>query len=159
MCEKTENPIDHTVWSQAAVETAMLAAKIPVLTIRKVMVGLNALGNSVCMLGFGAVRTPIQGAAAFTAAEVFTATAAAGYNPNYREVGGDDTAVVAALVNTLANVTGMTVPILGVYLRRISGGSWMPLFVAATVVNLLSAGMFTLSASDKPARETLTKRD
>ena len=46
----------------------------------------------------------------------------------------------------------------GVYLRRISGGSWMPLFVAATVVNLLAAGFFTVTASDKAARETLKKR-
>ena len=99
--------------SQAAVETAMLAAKIPVLTIRKLMVALNAAGNSVCLLGFGAATTPLQGAVAFAAAEVFSGTAASGYNPNYREVGGDDTAVVAALGNTLANVTGMTVPILG----------------------------------------------
>ena len=137
----------------------MLAIKMPVLTIRKVMVALNAVGNSACMLGFGAARTPLQGGVAFTSAEVFSATAASGYNPNYREVGGDDTAVVAALGNTLANVTGMTVPILGVYLRRISGGSWMPLFVAATIVNLLSAGFFTLSASDKPARDVLTKRN
>ena len=30
-----------------------------------------------------------------------------------REVGGDDTAVVAALGNTLANVAGMIVPLLG----------------------------------------------
>lgn len=137
----------------------MLAAKMPVLTIRKIMVALNAVGNSACMLGFGAARTSLQGAVAFTSAEVFTATAAAGYNPNYREVGGNDTAVVAALGNTLANVTGMTVPILGVYLRRVGGGSWMPLFVAAAAVNLLSAGFFTYSASDMPARDTLTKRD
>ena len=82
-----------------------------------------------------------------------------GYNPNYREVGGEDTAVVAAVGNTAANVTGMLVPFLGVALRKMSGGSWLPLFGYAALLNLATAAFFATSASVTPARTLLRKKD
>ena len=60
--------------------------------------------------------------------------------------------------NTAANVTGMLVPFLGVALRRMFGGRWMPLFVYASAVNLAAAVFFTLGASVTPARERLVRR-
>ena len=54
----------------AAVESAMVLKKIPTLTIRKLMVVLNALGNSASLMWFGYAKTPQGAAMAFTAAEL-----------------------------------------------------------------------------------------
>ena len=143
----------------AAVESAMVLKKIPTLTIRKLMVVLNALGNSTSLMWFGYAKTPQGAALAFTVAELFGCLQTSGYNPNYREVGGEDTAVVAAVGNTAANVTGMLVPFLGVALRKMSGGSWLPLFGYAALLNLATAAFFATSASVTPARTLLLKGD
>jgi len=45
---------------------------------------------------------------------------------NFYEVGGQDAATLCSVANTLANVTGLIVPFLGVALRQRFNGSWMP---------------------------------
>lgn len=69
-------------------------------------------------------------------------------------------AVVAAVGNTLANVTGMLVPFLGVQLRRFSpsGNSWMPFFMYSVALNVLTSCFFSLFASTTPARELLAAK-
>ena len=53
----------------------------------------------------------------------------------------------------------MLVPFLGVALRKMSGGSWLPLFGYATLLNLATAAFFAASASVAPARTLLRKED
>ena len=69
--------------------------------------------------------------------------------------------MVAAVGNTLANVTGMLVPLLGVHLRKLSpsGTSWMPFFLYSVALNVLTSGFFGMFASTTPARKLLEARD
>ena len=53
----------------------------------------------------------------------------------------------------------MLVPFLGVALRKMSGGSWLPLFGYAALLNLATAAFFAASASVTPARTLLRKKD
>ena len=69
------------------------------------------------------------------------------------EVAGADTATLNALGNTGAQVCGLVVPILGVWLRQ-RFGSFMPLFVIASAGNMIGAVLFGLYARvDCPADE------
>jgi hypothetical protein len=60
---------------------------VPTLAIRKIMVVVNAVGNSLSLIGFALARTPQTAAMAFTVAELFACLQGSGYGPNYREVG------------------------------------------------------------------------
>lgn len=76
----------------AAIESAMVKMQLADLVIRKVMVFVYALGNSASLLWFGLAATPTAGAMAYISAELFSTFQGSGYGPNYREVGGEDTA-------------------------------------------------------------------
>ena len=56
-------------------------------------------------------------------------------------MGGEDTALINAVSNTLTNLPGFVVPLLGVALRRLSG-SLLPLFVCASAFQLATGGAF-----------------
>ena len=57
------------------------------------------------------------------------------------EVAGADTAMVNAVGNTMANAWGLLVPIVAVYSKR-RWGTYLPLFIQATVLNGIGAALF-----------------
>ena len=69
----------------------------------------------------------------------------AGFAPNMIEVGGASTATLNAVGNTLANLWGLLVPILGVQLRA-RFNSFMPLFLQAICFNIIGAALFARHA-------------
>ena len=69
-----------------------------------------------------------------------------GFSSNLLEVGGEDTALINAVSNTLTNLPGFVVPLLGVALRRLSG-SLLPLFVCASAFLLATGGAFVSTGS------------
>jgi hypothetical protein len=66
------------------------------------------------------------------------------------EVGGQDTAVLSAVGNTAANLTGLTVPTIGAYFKS-STGSYNGLFLM-TASNSLAAMLAFLQWGGKPPR-------
>ena len=48
----------------------MVVKKVPTLAIRKIMVVVNAVGNSAALIWFGAAKTPQTAAIAFTTGSI-----------------------------------------------------------------------------------------
>jgi hypothetical protein len=80
-----------------------------------------------------------------------------GFGQSYREVGGPDSGTLAALCNTLANLSGWLLPLVGYWLRRRTG-SWRASFLWPVVVQLAGGLMWWSEASVTPARETFLAR-
>ena len=76
------------------------------------------------------------------------------HSPNYMEVGGPDTAVLSAVGNTAANLTGLTVPTIGAYFKS-STGSYTGLFLMTAANNLVAMLAFLRWGGSRPAREVL----
>lgn len=69
----------------------------------------------------------------------------AGFSPNMIEVGGAQTATLNGVGNTLANVWGLLVPIMGAMSKSIFG-SYTPLFVQCVGFNVIGAVLFARNA-------------
>jgi hypothetical protein len=95
------------------------------------------------LLIFGLVRTPRAAALAINMEALGQCLHHSGYSANMIEVAGADTATLNALGNTGAQVCGLMVPIMGVWLRA-RFGSFMPLFMVASAGNLIGAVLFAL---------------
>lgn len=137
----------------AGVEGALLKRSVPLLTIRKGAQALCASWRAAALLAFGMVRSPRAAAIAINIEALGQCLHHSGYSANMIEVAGADTATLNALGNTGAQVCGLVVPILGVWLRQ-RFGSFMPLFVIASAGNMIGAVLFGLYARvDCPADE------
>ncbi len=67
--------------------------------------------------------------------------------------------VLQAVSNTLTNLPGFLVPLIGVLVRRLFGGSLFPLFAFGAAFQLATGLAFAAFASVRPARELLAERD
>jgi glutaredoxin len=147
-----------------AVEAAMVAKGVPLLTIRKLATAVASVLQSSFAILFGMTRSPVMAAIYYNLVVGVYGIHHAGFSSNLIEVGGEDTAIMNAIANNLANVPGFLSPIVGAWLRArptVGGGpgSLMPLFVFSALFQLCAGLSFGMFASIVPAREILAARD
>ena len=71
------------------------------------------------------------------------------------EVGGPDAAILSSTGNCAANGAGVWTPPLSVFLRHISGGSWLPHVVFAGAFKLLAGLYYAGTVKLTPARDAV----
>ena len=120
---------------------AGLTARVPVL--------------QAVMLLFGLARGPALASLAMCLVRSGDCLHNSGYNVNYLEVGGKDTAALSAVGNCLASAPGFIIPPLSLAMRRICGGSWLGVFIVTVVLQVVSAAAYMKFASLVPARDAL----
>jgi sugar phosphate permease len=125
----------------ACTESALLKKGVAQINIRKRAQMLAAIGQSAFMVAFAFCRSAPLAALCINADTVFASAVQAGFNPNMIEIGGDDTATLNAVGNTLGTSWGLLVPILAAYCKR-SFGSYAPVFIQAAVFHLLGSLLF-----------------
>lgn len=77
-----------------------------------------------------------------------------GCNASYLEIGDKDSAMLAAVGNTLATVPQSVAPQLKLWIVHVTG-SWVPLFGLAAVLQLAAGLMYGRHATLVPARDEL----
>ena len=103
------------------------------------MVSAQSLGTACALCWFGAARTPLGAACGLMLKEASSLCYGTGVAVNYLEVGGQNTALLKAVGNTLANVPGWLIPLAGVWLRRLTpSGSWLPLFCGSAALHVVA---------------------
>lgn len=70
------------------------------------------------------------------------------------QVGGPDTAVIFSVANTVANMSGVVIPIVANVFRRRTG-SYAPLFAVCAAMEAAGGLLFCKLASVSPARDAL----
>lgn len=139
----------------AAVESAMLARSTSTLALRRAACVAASLTQALGMLMFGLARSPALASAAMCLVRSGDCLHNSGYNVNYLEVGGKDTAVLSAVGNCLASAPGFIIPPLSLAIRRMSGGGWLGVFVAPALLQVVCASLYVRFASLTPARDSL----
>jgi MFS family permease len=104
-----------------AVEQWMTSQGVALVTIRRLMSGGAALVCSASAVCYGLARTPLQGTLAYGAYTVGHLFHASGIFPYFIELGGPDTALLSSVCATLANIPGLIVPPLGLWLQARTG--------------------------------------
>lgn len=142
----------------ACTESALLKKGVSQINIRKQAQMLAAIGQSAFMVAFAFCKSAPLAALCINAETVFSTAVKAGFDPNMIEIGGDDTATLNAVGNTLGTSWGLLVPILAAYCKS-SFGSYAPVFIQAAVFHLLGSLLFfkcarlTSRAEEQAAQE------
>lgn len=139
----------------ASMESLLLARGTSILGLRRAACVAASLTQSLGMLLFGLARSPVLASLAMCLVRSGDCLHNSGYNVNYLEVGGKDTAVLSAVGNCLASAPGFIIPPLSLALRRIGGGSWLGVFIVPVVLQVVSATAYVKYASLVPARDAL----
>lgn len=151
-------------FSFGALEALMVQKGVPLLTIRKSATVLASTLQSAFAILFGLTKSPTMAAVYYNLVVAVYGIHHAGFSSNLIEVGGEDTAIMNAIANNLANVPGFLSPLIGAWLRSRptadgSPGSLMPLFLFSAIFQLMAGYSFGLFASIIPARDILAARD
>ena len=77
-----------------------------------------------------------------------------GCNASYLEIGDKDSAMLAAVGNTLATIPQSVAPQLKLWIVHVTG-SWVPLFGLAAALQLAAGLMYGRHATLRPARDDL----
>lgn len=139
----------------ASVESHLLARGTSILGLRRAACAAASLTQACGMLLFGLARGPALASLAMCLVRSGDCLHNSGYNVNYLEVGGKDTAALSAVGNCLASAPGFIIPPLSLALRRIGGGSWLGVFIVPVVLQVVSAAAYIQCASLVPARDAL----
>jgi ACS family sodium-dependent inorganic phosphate cotransporter len=134
-----------------------LLLKRQLMTIQGLRRCATAAGTALSALGlltFGLSRSPSLASLAYCVVALGQGLHHSGFIPNYLEIGGPDIGMVAGLGNTLANLPGVTSPLLAVAMLR-RWGSWLPFFVSAAVFEMLCGAWLACVCTTTPARELL----
>ena len=139
----------------ASVESLLLARGTSTLGLRRAACAAASLTQACGMLLFGLARGPALASLAMCLVRSGDCLHNSGYNVNYLEVGGKDTAALSAVGNCLASAPGFIIPPLSLAMRRICGGSWLGVFIVPVVLQVVSAAAYMKFASLVPARDAL----
>ena len=113
--------------------------------------------KSVALLCFAAAKTPLQATVFFTLNNLVSSVHLSGFVQNYLEVGGEDVAVLMSTGNTVANLTGILIPLVATMFRNRLGGGWvLPFFGAVAVFHMVCAGIFCKISKVDSARSLRT---
>ena len=135
------------------VETALIAAKVPTLTIRRNCSSLAWLLAAALEFAFMAARTPLQATACMALTGMANNLHSAGYHQALREGGGADSGTLAGLWNTLPHLFSIVVPTICLLVRKRFG--WRPLFWYGAGHQLLLLVLYRRVASVQTARQML----
>lgn len=80
-----------------------------------------------------------------------------GFYQNYHDVGGPDTAILFSVANTVANLSGVVIPVVANAFRKRSG-SYAPLFLLCAAMEAAGGVVFCRLSSTDVAREMLLTR-
>ena len=136
------------------VEQWMASRGMTLLRIRRLMSGSAALICSVSAIFYALATTPLQGTITFFSYTVGHCFHESGIFPFFLELGGPDAALLSSFCNSTANIPGVLVPVVVLFLRKLTG-SWLPHFAMAAGLQLISAAWWVRSSSVRPARELL----
>jgi sugar phosphate permease len=137
-----------------ALESALVSLDVPTLSIRRWSTGAGGLLCSLCGVLMVAARSPTRATWALLGYNAAHLLHEAGCFANFLELGGEDTALLNSVANSLANVMGILVPPLGLWVRARTG-SWLPHFALAGAVQSLTALLWIRYCSVTPARQLL----
>ena len=160
-----KTPLYTTVdFAGGAVESLLVAQGVPLVVIRRASTAIASILQSLCAILFGLTSSPGLAALYYNMVVGLYGIHHSGFSSNLIEVGGEDTAIMNAIANNLANIPGFLAPIAGAMLRARrtpdgKPGSLMPLFAFSAFFQLLGGLSFGLCASVRPAREILAERD
>jgi hypothetical protein len=135
-----------------------LRAGVPLLTVRKIAGLGGSVLHAIFLLAFGLVKTPRQSMLAYCGVTATQCVYGSGHIPNYMEVGGSDVGVMKAVGNTVANAPGVIIPMLGVWLRARSGGSFLPLLALVGGFQVFTGLVYAATASIESAATILQQR-
>lgn len=82
-----------------------------------------------------------------------------GLSLSVREMGREDAGIFGAITNSVSRADGFLTPILVTAIRGRAGGSWMPTFYWAALVQFMSLILYRRSVSIRSCRQLLAKRD
>lgn len=162
-------------------ESALVRRQVPTVTVRRWSSGLGALLCSTCTVLYALAQTPRQGFFAYLCYQISHLLHEAGQFPNMMEVqhdcmqafrasadssalnvfrfqvGGQDTAVLTSVSNSLAQIPAVVVPALGLWLRQRTG-SWVPQYVWVAAFQAMTGLLWLRYCSCTPARDQLEKQ-
>ena len=108
----------------SGVAESALISRFDTIQIRKGMTAFASLVMGLSAVLFGLANSAQQATAAFCLFVIGQQANNCGIIPNFWELGGQDAALLNSVCNSLASFQGVIVAPLGVFLRRMSGGSW-----------------------------------
>lgn len=144
--------------SAASVESLLIARGVSTLAIRKLATCWGSGISSVALLLFGRSRTPRAATLCYCVALAGNSLHSSGFSSNYLEVGGEDTALLNGVGNTIANLPSFVVPYLTLALRRRFDGSFMPICALGAALKIAAGLAFCCCASVEPAANRLAPR-
>ena len=118
---------------------------------------VRCAGEAGFALLYGFSKTPVM-ATWFYAGIILTSQCQRAWS-NFYEVGGKDVATLSSVSNTIANVANLATPYLGVTLRKLGNGSWVPLLMLAAVLKVVGGLWLAKEMSTVDGRKQLAARD
>ena len=127
------------------------------LRMRKAMNMTGSVLDAVFALGYGLSRNAASATLCYAGVMFSGQFHMSGAWPLFYEMGGRDVATLSSVANTLANVTGLVVPFIGVgLLQRFN--SWVPLLAIAAALKLVAGFWLSAAMSTQDGREQLRLR-
>ena len=103
--------------------------------------GLASALHAVCLVGFTLAPSPQAATALYCLMTATMSMVQSAFFGTYLDVGGKQVGLLMSIGNTVANVPGVLVPVVGAFVRQ-RFGSFTPLFVAVAAVHAASAVVF-----------------
>jgi hypothetical protein len=139
-------------------DSLLISAGVSTLTIRRWSTGGGGLLCAASAMLFATSTSPQQALRAQISYTCSHLLHECGQFPNFMELGGEDTALLASVANSLANIPAITVPATGLALQTLSNGSWLPQFALGAGLQSLTAVLWLRYCSVTPAQELLAKQ-
>eukprot|EP01048_Picozoa_sp_COSAG05_P005121 COSAG05_NODE_296_length_11959_cov_17.897639_8_plen_433_part_00 len=140
----------------AAMESLLLK-RMSKIAMSKTLTLAASIGEAGFALLYGFSTTPVM-ATWFYAGIILTSQCQRAWS-NFYEVGGKDVATLSSVANTIANVANLATPYLGVTLRKLGNGSWVPLLTLAAVLKVVGGLWLAKEMSTVDGRKQLAARD
>jgi hypothetical protein len=137
-----------------ALESFLLKWGVPLLTVRKRFSLIATTGSSIAAIFYGMAQTPLQACLGYSLYTVSVQGMASSMFPNFMELGGQDTAILNSVANSLANIPGFLVAPVGLLLRQWTG-SWATQYIIAAMLHILTGFWYAGTMSLTPARNML----
>jgi hypothetical protein len=140
-------------------ESLLINMGFTTLTIRRWSTGVGGLLCSAFALLYASADTPRQAVRALIGYSCSHLLHESGQFANFMELGGEDTALLTSVANSLANIPAIAVPPIGLALQSYFQGSWLPQFALGAALQSATALLWLRYCSVTPARKLLAVQD
>ena len=144
------------IW--ATVESLLIRKDVATLTIRRAFEACSSAVEATLFVCYAFAPNPLLATLAYGGITGFDAMHTSGGWANYLEVGGEDTAMLNSVWNTIASSTAIGIPYLGFWLERVTG-SWSTMIMIAVFIKTMSGLVFVRWSSTESARAILARAD